>query len=94
MHIGVINGYEKYQHSSCQGLIHSNYDFKLWKSLDNFKFKDYNEYDLVIEHSIEKNQEMFLLKDRKRTNLSKYGNLGTKRLVAKVTKCCYRKQMP
>ncbi len=37
---------------------------------------------------------MYLLKDRKRTNLSKYGNLGTKRLVAKVTKYCYGKQMP
>ncbi len=54
MEIGVINGSEKYQHSSCQGLINSNYDFKLWKSSDNFKFKDYYEYDLLKENSIGK----------------------------------------
>ncbi len=41
-----------------------------------------------------KNQEKYLLKYRKRINLSKYANLGTKGLVARVTKCCYGKQMP
>ncbi len=44
MQISVINGYEKYQHGSCQGLINSHYAFNQWKSSDNFGFKDYYEY--------------------------------------------------
>ncbi len=36
MQTGVINGFEKYQHGTCQGLINSNYDFNQWKSSDNF----------------------------------------------------------
>ncbi len=54
MQTGVINGFEKYQHGTCQGLINSNYDFNQWKSSDNFWFKDYYEYDLVIENFIGK----------------------------------------
>ncbi len=81
MQISVINGSEKYQNRSGQELMNSNYDFNLCKNSDNFWFKDYLEYiyNLVVENSIAKIK--YLLNDRKETNLSKYGNLGTKRLV-------------